>query len=92
MAEVSLPNSSRRRTRTYDIRDMTGLIAALPPTGSLVATLAGAAPTTGAWLLCDGSTIAAGDYPTLHAMIGGTLPDLTGGAIEGVAVDWLIRT
>jgi microcystin-dependent protein len=98
--EVVLPDriESRRRTRTYDMkRDNDGdalaaLIAVSTPTGALIPTLSSTAPTTGAWLLCNGAAVSKADFPSLYAVIGGAfgqtsttfnLPDLRGRTVIG---------
>lgn len=98
--EVVLPDriENRRRTRTYDTkRDNDGdalaaLIAVTTPTGSLIPTLSSAAPTTGAWLLCNGAAVSKADFPSLFAVIGAAfgetattfnLPDLRGRTVIG---------
>lgn len=71
--------------------------APMPPVGSVTA-FAGASAPPG-WLVCDGSSVSADDYPALYAVIGETfgdggdpddddtfsLPDLRGGAPLGVS-------
>jgi microcystin-dependent protein len=99
----------RMRTRTFDgPSDNTGDVLAaimdvLVPPGSLVPTMAEAAPAGGGWLLCDGSMVAKADFPRLFGIVGGRygetdtafqLPDLRGrtvmGAGDGIALMALV--
>lgn len=54
-----------------------------PPIGSISMWYTGTAPTD--WLICDGTTFTATDYPDLNTLLGGnTLPDLKGRMPIGV--------
>lgn len=54
-----------------------------PPVGSISMWYTGTAPTD--WLICDGTTFSATDYPDLNTLLGGnTLPDLKGRMPVGV--------
>lgn len=55
--------------------NVTGLVNALAPVGSIVMWPVAAAPT--GWLICDGSAFSGVTYPALQTLLGGTtLPDL----------------
>jgi microcystin-dependent protein len=102
MGEVIIPQFSlnRRQTRTYDTRTdnakdvLKAIIANIPPSGSLQATLSAVEPDGGAWKLCDGQSLSKAEFPTLYAAIAGTvpetdtefsLPDLSGRLLMGRA-------
>ena len=54
-----------------------------PPVGSISMWYTGTPPTD--WLICDGTTFSATDYPDLNTLLGGnTLPDLKGRMPVGV--------
>lgn len=50
--------------------------AFLVPVGTITAYAGTSAPT--GWLMCDGTAVSAGTYPTLHGLVGGNTPDLRG--------------
>ncbi|MEM6624467.1 MAG: phage tail protein [Pseudomonadota bacterium] len=79
MPEQSVPTpiEYRRRTRTYDAprNNTSDVLNALAltavPIGTILPTLASAAPSTG-WLICNGQAISKTDFPTLYGILGGT--------------------
>ncbi len=73
----------------YQSGEWQAVVLPLGKVGELVAVPAGVNPENNTLLLCDGSTLSATDYPTLHAMVGATLPDIDGSSL---GVDWYIRT
>lgn len=95
MPEIAFPtdNTSRTRTRTYDVSTQSQIIAdlirAVLPTGTILPTYLTTAPND-AFAMCDGSTtLSKAAYPTLYAILAGkagvtdtgdtfTLPDLRG--------------
>lgn len=59
------------------------LLRSGPPVGSISMWYTGTPPTD--WLICDGTTFSATDYPDLNTLLGGnTLPDLKGRMPVGV--------
>lgn len=65
-----ITSSSRRRTRTYDLNDLSGLIAYLEeylvPVGSVIHKFTDTSPGQ-AWLLMSGQAVSKSEYPELYA-------------------------
>lgn len=100
MAETLIPDTitSRRRTRTYDVKDdglqitLDAIIAFLVPEGTLIPCAQASEPAGDIWKLCNGQALLKADFPRLYAVLGGThgetsttfnLPDLRGRSIIG---------
>lgn len=88
-----LPSGLRQALNDFFI-DLVGLVNRAAAAGRVVGYVGAAAPD--GWLLCDGATYEAAEYPELAAILnpGGadfTVPDLTSESLGSITV-WIIST
>lgn len=79
VATAGLADSSVTSAKIVDgtivLADLAAALQAfLVPVGTITAYAGSSAPT--GWLMCDGTAVSSGTYPTLHGLVGGNTPDL----------------